>query len=196
MRKPSEIAVLKCMLLADCKTDSIIFHFPMDITPNSISEMKNIFNSFKDYSLEKDYYHGRLSSIEGFLHYYLYPSKLFMVVDVNKLYKEERLKELTSSIDKEIKEKCYLEYKEENFNQVVKLKNEGMVYIAKMFEKYKVLDSNGNINPNRNFEEQDFSDFFLDTVTFSKGKEAETEKNFIQEQEHEDESYMQVSKNY
>lgn len=78
---------LNSFLLADCKTDSYLYHLPIDIKYNDLNDMKSIFNNFKDLDtnsfIEEK---GKISTKNGYYFWIIYPSKLF-IVGIKIIYK-------------------------------------------------------------------------------------------------------------
>lgn len=170
---------MKCVLIADCTKDSIVFNCPMDIGLHNLSEMRSIFNSFKFNCQEKTYDQGRVSSRDGIFYYYLFPSKLFIVISTTSDYKDIKAKEFATKLNDEIWMNDFIELNSEddsNMNNTnrksVELKREGKEFVFKMFEVYKHLNTNGDIKE-INFENIDVSSYFIHNTV------QDTEKSLI-----------------
>jgi hypothetical protein len=118
---------------------------------------------------------GKVNTRDGSLNFCIFPSKLMMVMNVNKLYPEEKSTELAIAINKEIMDKSYFSY------EMLSLTKDGEDYIKKMFNKYKSLESQP--------EFQDMTEIDLDSSNNSVKKLVKKEDPMIKEEKKELEEY-------
>ena len=65
-------AVIKYLNIAECCTGSFIFQCPEEISSNTLSEINNIFQTFRGNYNEKKLQYGKISSREGVIHHYIF----------------------------------------------------------------------------------------------------------------------------
>jgi hypothetical protein len=143
---------IKGLLIGDCISESIIFYCPIDVNNNLLSEMKNIFISYKEIRKEKGQYQGNISSGIGHFYYYSYPSNIFYVVNSIAQYEEKKIKEMILKIETEFNNnKNYfernLDFKSTPVSMstpTVSLNRQGKEFVFKIFEIYKSSGNNSN----------------------------------------------------
>ncbi len=171
MMSHSDIATIKSLLIADRGEDKVFFTLPLDLTTNSISEMKNIYSSFKD-ATETISDKGKVTTKNGYFYYYKLPSGLFYVVIANKFYKENILNEFIEKIDDSfIQKKKTFENGSPDFSN---LSQQEKISLLRIFDKYKILTSEGKLDCTLDLEQKDYSNFFNYTMNF-----IETESNVV-----------------
>jgi hypothetical protein len=149
---------MKSMLIADGNEEEVFFYLPPDLSHGVLSEMKNVYSTFKDVGGENQKEKGKVSSQDGFFFHYKYPGGLFYVVYVNKKYPENFINDFISEIEDLLVLK-YLEYNDWS-TYFSKLSQNDKIEMFRIFDKYKFTDNEGNLD-NTTASNKDYSSLFL-----------------------------------
>jgi hypothetical protein len=183
MSLSGENAVMKGVIIADRTEDKIFMTLPLNLVTSSISEMKNIYFSFKDVNLDKEYDKGKVSSKDGLFYYFKLPSGLFYVAFVSKTYKENVLNEYIEKMNENFQEwkRSSIENGSSSFSS---LPREVKQSVYRLFDEYQNLDSEGK--PIQKIEQKDNSNNNFLNVS---GNFIETENNIAKINEIPPEQY-------
>jgi hypothetical protein len=169
--KNINILMMKNCVIIDCKNENILFSCPVNLNYNTISEIKSIFETFK----ENNFNRYKISTSDGYYLFHIYSNKLFTIVNVTNSYSETIAEEFVNSINEEINknEPMDIEFINNSIRNII-LTRKTREIIFKNFEKYKTLDSQGSVNKKIKIEDIDVSDHF-NTNTFT---ELDSNRNF------------------
>jgi len=141
-----ENSKIKAFGIAECKTKSFLLTCPIEIPQNLISQLKAIFQSYKDIRVLEGNDHGKVSCKEGFVFFFSYPSRLFYTVLVetsdNSSALDNQIRNMCDRINLELTQNTYLE---SNANGKYSLSKAGQEIVFKIFELYKIINKEGNL---------------------------------------------------
>jgi hypothetical protein len=175
MSLPGEDGMIKGVIIADRTEDKIFLTLPMDLITSSISEMKNIYFSFKDNNIDKEFDKGKVSSKDGLFYYFRFPSGLFYVTFVSKSYNQNILNEYVEKMNE-----IFREWKsssiENGSSSYSNLSREVKYTLFRLFDDYRILDSEGKLT--QRLDHQDNTNYNFLNIS---GNFIETENNKVRE---------------
>lgn len=160
MNKNDETINLKGLMIVERSGDKFFFSYPKDLSNNTLSEMKNIYFSFKDVNSDRTKDNGKVSSKDGIFNFFKLPNGLIYITFVSKYYKETTLTQFVDKLEEIFKEKK--KFVENGSPELSVLSREETLRIIKIFETYKYLNSDGSVI--KDYTNDDFFNFSGDFI--------------------------------